>query len=58
LFLDYPNQKNDSLTKEIVFDVVYYIYPPIGTGLQTSRKSTWVRPIIDGEDQTAIQGLY
>ncbi|CAF1125311.1 unnamed protein product [Rotaria sp. Silwood1] len=52
----YPPQKNDSLTKEIIFDVVYYIYPPKATGLQTSRKSTWVRPIIDGEDETAIQG--
>jgi len=41
----------------MVFDVIYYIYPPSATGLQTSRKSTWVRPIIDGEDQSAIQGI-
>lgn len=54
---DYPQKKNDSLTKEMVFDVIYYIYPPKATGLETSRKSTWIRPIIDGEDETAIQGL-
>ncbi|CAF0847000.1 unnamed protein product [Adineta steineri] len=52
----YPQKKNDSLTKDMVFDVVYNIYPPLGTGLKTSRKSTWVRPIIDGEDETDIQG--
>jgi hypothetical protein len=51
-------KKNDSLTKEMVFDVVYYIYPPLGTGLQSTRKSTWVRPIIDGEDENAIKGKY
>jgi hypothetical protein len=56
VFLDYPHKKNDPLTKDIVFDVIYYIYPPIATGLDTSRKSTWVRPIIDGEDETAIRG--
>ena len=42
----------------MVFDVVYYIFPPEATGLETSRKSTWVRPIIDGEDHTAIDGLH
>jgi hypothetical protein len=42
----------------MVFDVVYYIYPPLGTGLQSTRKSTWVRPIIDGEDENAIKGKY
>ncbi len=57
-FVDYPHRENESLTKEIVFDVVHYIYPPEATGLQTSRKSTWVRPIIDGEDETAIRGKY
>jgi hypothetical protein len=56
ILLDHPQQKNDSLTKEMAFDVVYYIYPPVATGLEISRKSTWVRPIIDGEDETAIQG--
>ena len=40
----------------MVFDTVYYIYPPLGTGLESTRQSTWVRPIIDGEDETAIQG--
>jgi hypothetical protein len=54
--LDNPFLKNDLLTQEMVFDVFYYIYPPIATGLETSRKSTWVRPIIDGEDETAVQG--
>ena len=57
LRLDYPQKKADSLTREMVFDIVYYIYPPLGTGLPSSRQSTWVRPIIDGEDETAIQGL-
>ena len=40
----------------MVFDIVYYIYPPSGTGLPSSRQSTWIHPIIDGEDETAIQG--
>jgi hypothetical protein len=40
----------------MVFDIIYYIYPPIATGLEISRKSTWVQPIIDGEDETAILG--
>ncbi|CAF3281523.1 unnamed protein product [Rotaria socialis] len=52
----YSQNKNDSFTKEIIFDVIYYIYPPKATGLETSRKSTWIRPIIDDEDETAIQG--
>lgn len=36
--------------------MIYYIYPPKATGLGTSRKSTWIRPIIDDEDESAIQG--
>ncbi|UJR29408.1 hypothetical protein I4U23_010620 [Adineta vaga] len=56
VFKYYPSKKNDGLTKEMVFDTVYYIYPPLGTGLESTRQSTWVRPIIDGEDETAIQG--
>lgn len=58
IWIDYPQKKNDSLTEDIVFDIVYYIFPPVATGLDTSRKSTWIRPIIDGQDYTAIQGLY
>jgi len=58
IWIDYPQKKNDSLTEEIVFDIVYYIFPPVATGLETSRKSTWVRPIIDGQDYTAIQGYH
>ncbi|CAF1265204.1 unnamed protein product [Adineta ricciae] len=54
--LKYHPRRTDGLTKEMVFDTVYYIYPPLGTGLESTRQSTWVRPIIDGEDETAIQG--
>ena len=56
LLKDYPQQKNESLTRTMIFDIIYYIFPPVATGLETSRKSTWVRPIIDGEDHTAIDG--
>ena len=49
--------KGHDLTKAEAVEVLFQIYVPKGTGLKLSevRKSTWMNPLIDGQD--AIQLL-
>jgi hypothetical protein len=45
------------LEKNIVFDIIYYIYPPVATKLPSTRKSTWLNPVVDGEDALRLRGF-
>ncbi|XP_026524408.1 IQ domain-containing protein M [Notechis scutatus] len=44
--------KNISLTKTQVIEIAFMLYPPVGLILKTAAapRSTWVKPIVDGED--------
>lgn len=36
--------------------MVFEIYKPEGTGLTNDRKSTWLHPIVEGEDAMKLLG--
>lgn len=48
--------KRTTLKKREVLDVVFEIYKPEGTGIVNDRKSTWLHPIVDGEDALKLVG--
>lgn len=45
-----------SISKRAMFDIIYYIYPPKATKLKSTRKSTWINPIVGGEDALRLRG--
>ena len=49
--------KRTTLKKREVLDVVFEIYKPEGTGIINDRKSTWLHPIVDGEDAMKLLGM-
>lgn len=54
VFPDSPKSRN--LTKLEAVEIVFQIYIPEGTGLDLAdvRKSTWMNPLIDGQDVKKI----
>ncbi|XP_026553629.1 IQ domain-containing protein M [Pseudonaja textilis] len=52
LLLQDSGSKNISLTKALVIEIAFMLYPPVGLKLKTAAapRSTWVKPIVDGED--------
>ena len=55
----FPGQiikKNRGLFKQEVLEITFQIYPLKGTGLQSNRKSTWLNPIVDGEEAVKLSG--
>ncbi|XP_055959503.1 uncharacterized protein LOC126812158 [Patella vulgata] len=41
------------LTRDEVIEILWTVYPPDGTGLE-KRKSTWIRPIVDGVEAWSL----
>ena len=54
LFAESPGSR--SLTKAEAVELVFQIYVPNGTGLKLAdvRKSTWLNPLIDGQDVNSL----
>ncbi|XP_047145799.2 uncharacterized protein LOC124818759 [Hydra vulgaris] len=44
------NYKDVDYTSEDIVNIVMHIYPPAGAHLKTTRKSTWLNPIVDNEN--------
>ena len=38
-------------------ELTFHLYPPAATGIKNNRKSTWMNPIVDGEEGNKILGL-
>ena len=51
-----PRAGRSTLKKREVLDLVFEIYKPEGTGIGNDRKSTWLHPIVDGEDAMKLLG--
>lgn len=51
-----PRSGRSTLKKREVLDLVFEIYKPEGTGITDDRKSTWLHPIVDGEDAMKLLG--
>ncbi|BFZ24409.1 hypothetical protein BsWGS_27448 [Bradybaena similaris] len=51
------SRKHDrGLTKRQVLDVIFYIYVPPAAGLEGTRHSTWMNPIVDGQEAGQLLG--
>ncbi|XP_060542865.1 IQ domain-containing protein M isoform X1 [Pantherophis guttatus] len=52
LLLQDSGVRNISLNKNQVVEIAFMLYPPVGLKLITAAapRSTWVKPIVDGED--------
>ena len=54
---DYKRRANStSVEKDAMLDLIYYIYPPKGSRLKSTRKSTWLNPVVNGEDALRLRG--
>ena len=51
-------KQSAGLHKHEVLEIAFQIYPPRGTGIINTRKSTWLNPIIDGEEAIKLVGEY
>ena len=49
-------KKEAGLLKLEVMEVAFHLYAPRGTGIINNRKSTWMNPIIDGEEAIKFRG--
>ncbi|KAK6172529.1 hypothetical protein SNE40_016164 [Patella caerulea] len=49
-------KKEKGISKRQILDMLYYIYVPTATGLQNKRISTWMNPIIDGQEAKKLIG--
>ena len=49
-------KKGRGLYKHEVLEVTFQIYPPRGTGIVNQRKSTWMNPIVNGEEANKLMG--
>lgn len=52
------NKPNLMLKEREVSEIVFMIYVPRGTGLEAKnvRKSTWLNPLVDGEEARKMMG--
>ena len=42
--------------KHETLEITFQIYPPSGCAIENRRKSTWLNPIIDGEEAMKLMG--
>ena len=58
LFSGQANRAGRNLLKHEVLEITFQLYPPKGTGIGNTRKSTWMYPIINGEEAVKLIGTY
>ncbi len=56
IFTGQSLKKGRGLYKHEVLEVTFQIYPPRGTGIINQRKSTWMNPIVNGEEANKLMG--
>ena len=47
--------KKHHYTKAQIVEIAFQIYVPKGTKLSSTRKSTWMNPIVDGDEAAMIK---
>ncbi|XP_035828438.1 uncharacterized protein LOC101855375 [Aplysia californica] len=47
---------NQGMKKKELMDMIFYIYVPPATGLKNTRQSTWMNPIINGQEARKLLG--
>eukprot|EP00794_Sanderia_malayensis_P007128 gene7128-7933_t len=52
---DVSDVREHSFTKKQVTEIAFYIYVPKGTQLKNTRKSTWLNPLVDGDEATRMK---
>ena len=51
-------KKLHAFDKNTVMDIIYFIYPPVATKVKSTRMSTWLNPMVDGEDAMKLKGEF
>ncbi|GFN84968.1 abnormal spindle-like microcephaly-associated protein homolog [Plakobranchus ocellatus] len=49
-------RESKGLKKKELMDMIFYIYTPTATGLKNTRQSTWMSPIIEGQEARKLLG--
>ena len=49
-------KKGRGLYKHEVLELTFQLYPPRGTGIIKENKSSWMNPVIDGEEANKLLG--
>ncbi|RUS76824.1 hypothetical protein EGW08_015410, partial [Elysia chlorotica] len=49
-------RESKGLKKKELMDMIFYIYTPSATGLKGTRQSTWMSPIIEGQEARKLLG--
>jgi len=47
-------RNTSSLTKSQVIELLFYIYPPSASGVSTVQTSSWMNPIIRGQEANKL----
>ena len=55
LSADVVEMKQHNYTKAQIVEIAFQIYVPKGTKLSSTRKSTWLNPIVDGDEAAMIK---
>ena len=50
------NDETLTLSKSETLELTYLIYPPRAARVASDRQSTWMNPIIDGEEASKMKG--
>ncbi len=53
--LEAEERKEHSFSKTEIAEVAFNIYVPKGTKLKDTRKSTWMNPLVDGDEAARLK---
>ena len=56
MFVDITSIEDHSFIKSDVVEISFQIYVPRGTKLENTRQSTWMNPLIKGEEAMKLIG--
>ena len=55
VILEVVEMKEHSYTKAQIVEIAFQIYVPKGTKLKDTRKSTWMNPLVDGDEAAMMK---
>jgi hypothetical protein len=56
--LDHKMKNTQGFDKNTALETIYFIYPPEGTNMNSTRISTWLNPTVLNEDAMKLKGFF
>ncbi|ELT87132.1 hypothetical protein CAPTEDRAFT_227327 [Capitella teleta] len=56
IFRGQPLKQGKGLLRQDTLELTFQLYPPSASGIEIQRKSTWINPIVDGEEAKKLIG--